>query len=536
MKFFIKNAGISSISICLITLVISTNLQAKTLVYCSEGSPEGFNPQLFASGTTYDASSIPLYNRLVEFQLGTTEIKPALAERWQVSDDGKVYTFYLRKGVKWHTSKNFKPSREFNADDVIYTFMRQKDASHPYHKVSDGSYEYFIGMDLDKIIDKIEKIDDHTVHFVLTRPEAPFLADMAMDFASILSAEYAEQMMKKGKPEQLDLDPIGAGPFQLIQYQKDSRILYKANRDYWRAKPKIDRLVFSITPDAAVRYAKLQKNECQVMAFPNPADLERMRQNKQIVLMEQPGLNVGYLAFNTEKKPLDNVKVRQALTMAVNKDAIIAAVYQGAGQKAKTLIPSTMWGYNQAIKDHPYDPQKAKALLKEAGIAEGSTIDIWAMPVQRPYNPNARRMAEMIQADWQKVGIKANIVSYEWGEYLKRAKNGEPQTVMIGWTGDNGDPDNFFATLFSCAAKAQSINYSKWCNKDFEALIQPARVTFDHNKRIELYRQAQVVMHEQVPALIIAHSTVYKPIRKEVTGFVVDPLGKHHFEVVDIKE
>lgn len=344
MKFFMKNAGILSISISLITLVISTDLQAKTLVYCSEGSPEGFNPQLFASGTTYDASSIPLYNRLVEFQLGTTEIKPALAERWQVSDDGKVYTFYLRKGVKWHTSKNFKPSREFNADDVIYTFMRQKDVSHPYHKVSGGSYEYFIGMDLDKIIDKIEKIDDHTVRFVLTRPEAPFLADMAMDFASILSAEYAEQMMKKGKPEQVDLEPIGTGPFQLIQYQKDSRILYKANRDYWGTKPKIARLVFSITPDAAVRYAKLQKNECQVMAFPNPADLERMRQNKQIVLMEQPGLNVGYLAFNTEKKPLDNVKVRQALTMAVNKDAIIAAVYQGADQKAKTLIPSTMWG------------------------------------------------------------------------------------------------------------------------------------------------------------------------------------------------
>ncbi|MDR5612513.1 MAG: ABC transporter substrate-binding protein, partial [Arsenophonus sp.] len=209
MKFFMKNAGILSISISLINLVISTDLQAKTLVYCSEGSPEGFNPQLFASGTTYDASSIPLYNRLVEFQLGTTEIKPALAERWQVSDDGKVYTFYLRKGVKWHTSKNFKPSREFNADDVIYTFMRQKDASHPYHKVSGGSYEYFIGMDLDKIIDKIEKIDDHTVRFVLTRPEAPFLADMAMDFASILSVEYAKQMMKKGKPEQVDLEPIG---------------------------------------------------------------------------------------------------------------------------------------------------------------------------------------------------------------------------------------------------------------------------------------------------------------------------------------
>lgn len=157
------------------------------------------------------------------------------------------------------------------------------------------------------------------------------------------------------------------------------------------------------------------------------------------------------------------------------------------------------------------------------------------MPVQRPYNPNARRMAEMIQADWAKVGVRAKIVTFEWGEYLKRAKAGEHQTVMMGWTGDNGDPDNFFATLFSCAAAKDGSNYSRWCYKPFEDLIQPARATDDHNKRIELYKQAQVVMHDQAPALIVAHSTVYEPVRKEVKGYVVDPLGKHHFDNVSIE-
>ena len=176
-----------------------------------------------------------------------------------------------------------------------------------------------------------------------------------------------------------------------------------------------------------------------------------------------------------------------------------------------------------------------KALLKEAGLEKGFSIDLWAMPVQRPYNPNARRMAEMIQADWAKVGVQAKIVTYEWGEYLKRAKDGEHQTVMMGWTGDNGDPDNFFATLFSCAASEQGSNYSKWCYKPFEDLIQPARATDDHNKRVELYKQAQVVMHDQAPALIIAHFTVFEPVRKEVKGYVVDPLGKHHFENVSIE-
>ncbi|RFT78582.1 dipeptide ABC transporter periplasmic-binding protein DppA [Serratia marcescens] len=527
-------SGILKFGIGLIALTVAASVQAKTLVYCSEGSPEGFNPQLFTSGTTYDASSVPIYNRLVEFKTGTTELQPGLAEKWDVSEDGKTYTFHLRKGVKWQSSKDFKPTRDFNADDVVFSFERQLDANNAYHKVSGGSYEYFEGMDMPKLIAKIEKVDDNTVRFVLNRPEVPFLADLGMDFASILSAEYADVMMKAGTPEKVDLNPIGTGPFQLLQYQKDSKILYKAFDGFWGTKPKIDRLVFSITPDASVRYAKLQKNECQVMPYPNPADIARMKQDKSINLLEKPGLNVGYLSFNTEKKPLDNVKVRQALTMAVNKQAIIDAVYQGAGQAAKNLIPPTMWGYNDAVQDYAYDPAKAKELLKEAGMADGFSIDMWAMPVQRPYNPNARRMAEMIQADWAKIGVKAKIVTYEWGEYLKRAKAGEHQTVMMGWTGDNGDPDNFFATLFSCAAAKDGSNYSRWCYKPFEDLIQPARAESNHDKRIELYKQAQVVMHDQAPALIVAHSTVYEPVRKEVKGYVVDPLGKHHFENVSV--
>lgn len=201
MRISLKKSGMLKLGLSLVAMTVAASVQAKTLVYCSEGSPEGFNPQLFTSGTTYDASSVPLYNRLVEFKIGTTEVIPGLAEKWEVSEDGKTYTFHLRKGVKWHDNKEFKPTRELNADDVVFSFDRQKNAQNPYHKVSGGSYEYFEGMGLPELISEVKKVDDNTVQFVLTRPEAPFLADLAMDFASILSKEYADAMMKAGTPE-----------------------------------------------------------------------------------------------------------------------------------------------------------------------------------------------------------------------------------------------------------------------------------------------------------------------------------------------
>jgi dipeptide transport system substrate-binding protein len=505
----------------------------KTLVYCSEGSPEGFVPALYTAGTTFDASGRQIYNRLVEFEPGTTNIQPALAESWTVSDDGLEYTFNLRRDVAFHTTDWFTPSRPFNADDVIFTFERQWKPDHPYHNVSGGTYEYFNSMGLQDLLKSIEKVDDYTVKFVLNQPEAPFIANMGMDFASILSAEYAEQMMAAGTPEQVDLQPVGTGPFQFVAYQKDAVIRYRAHPDYWNGKAALDNLIFAITPDASVRWQKLQAGECHVMPYPNPADLDAMRQNPDIEVLEQEGLNVGYLAFNTEKPPFDNVRVRQALNLAINKDAIIDAVFQGAGKVAKNPLPPTIWSYNDAVQDYPYDPDQAKQILEEEGVTDLKT-NIWAMPVQRPYNPNARRMAELIQADWADVGVAAEIVSFEWGEYLKRSLAGEHQTLLLGWTGDNGDPDNFLYVLLSCDAAKDGANRARWCHKPFDDLLIQAKRTADKAERTRLYEEAQVIFKEQAPWVTIAHSIVFKPIRKEVQGFKIDPFGGHYFYGVDL--
>ena len=508
---------------------------AKTLVYCSEGSPENFNPQINTTGTSFD-TAYPVFNKLVEFIPGTTELQPALAESWDVSDDGKVYTFHLRKGVKFHARGGFTPSREFTADDVIATFNRMWKKDDAYHAVSGGAYDYFNDMGMPDLLSAIEKVDDNTVKMTLSKPESPFIANLAMDFAAIHSKEYMDAMLKAGTPEKVDQEPIGTGPFIWANYRKDDRIIYNANVNYFRGKQPIDRLVFSITPDQATREARLEAGECDVIPYPNPANVEKLKSNPNLQVLEQEGLNVGYLAMNVQKPPFDNVKVRQAINMAIDKEAILAAVYQGAGKAAKNPIPPTIWSYDDSIEAYPYDVEKAKAMLAEAGVSNLQT-DLWYMPVQRPYNPDAKRMAELMQADLAKVGITAELKTFEWGEYRKRLQAGEHMMGMLGWTGDNGDPDNFMGVLLSCgSAREGGQNVAKWCNEEFTKLLDEAKQISDVEKRTELYKQAQAIFHEEAPWVPVAHSVVHMPMSKKVSGYKVHPLGTHIFEGVDIAE
>ena len=523
-------------ALALPALLALAPVSAKTLVFCSEGSPENFAPSVNTTGTSFDATD-QIYDNVVKFERGGTKVIPGLAERWTISKDGTEYTFFLRKGVKWHTNKNFKPSRDFNADDFIFSIERQWKETDPYFKVTSSNHSYFNDMGMPKLLKSVDKVDDYTVKITLNQAEAPFLSNLAMQYAGIQSKEYAIAMIKAGTPEKLDQEPSGTGPFMLVQYQKDSLIRYKAFPQYWAGKAKIDDLVFAITPDASVRWAKLQKGECHVMPYPNPADMPAIRKDPNVTVLEQPGLNVGYLAYNTTKKPFDDVRVRKAVNMAINKQAIVDAVYLGTGIAAKNPIPPTQWSYNNAVKDDAFDPAAAKKLLAAAGLPDGFSTDLWAMPVQRPYNPNAKRIAELMQADLAKVGIKAEIKSFEWGEYRKRMQAGEHQMGMLGWTGDNGDPDNFLNTLLGCSsAKSNGSNVAKFCYQPFEDLIQKAKVESNQAERSKLYEKAQVIFKEQAPWFTIAHAVQLKPVRKEVIDFKLSPFARHSFYGVDIKQ
>lgn len=523
-------------SLTALALSVASFAQAETtFVNCTSRSPTGFSPALVMDGLSYNASSQQVYNRLVEFKPGSTEIEPGLAESWDISDDGLSYTFHLRHGVKFHQNKEFKPSRDFNADDVVFSFQRQLDPNHPYHKVSNATYPYFNAMKFPSLLKSVEKIDDYTVKITLNKVDATFLSSLGMDFISIYSAEYADKMLAQGKPETIDNQPIGTGPFVFVNYQVDQAIRFVANPDYWKGKAAIDRLIFSITPDATARYKKVQSGACDLMDFPNQADISRMKDDPKIQLQSHEGLNVAYIALNAEKKPLDNVKVRQALNYATDKQAIIEAVYNGAGVIAKTPLPPTIWGYNDNITGYPYDLEKAKQLLAEAGYPDGFELELWVQPVVRNSNPNPRRMAELLQADWAKIGVKAKLVSYEWGDYLKRSRAGELEAGIYGWSGDNGDPDNFLSPLLSCGTIGSS-NYARWCNADYDALLNKAISLNDKDQRVALYEQAQEIFKEQAPWVVIAHSITYTPMSLRVQNYTHNPFGYTAFYGISLKD
>ena len=318
-------------------------------MFCSEGSPAGFDPAQYTTGTDYDATSVTLFNRLVQFERGGTgDPGPGgkLGHRRRRQD------LHLppAQGVKFHSTDYFKPTREFNADDVLFTFQRMLDKNHPFRKAY-PTEPYFTDMGLDKNIARVEKLDEHRVKFTLNEVDAAFIQNLAMDVASIQSAEYAGQLLEAGKPQQINQKPIGTGPFILSRYQKDAQIRFKGNKDYWKPEDvKIDNLI-SINTDAAVRAQKLKAGECQITLNPRPADLKALQEAANLKVPSQPGFNLGYIAYNVTHKPFDQLEVRQALDMAVNKQAIIDAVYQGAGQLAVNGMPPTQWSYDETIKD-----------------------------------------------------------------------------------------------------------------------------------------------------------------------------------------
>jgi len=498
--------------------------QGGTLVFGRGGDSVGLDPAYETDGNSFMICD-NLYEALVAYKDESTELEPGLAESWQISADGKTYTFALRKGVKFHDGT------PFNADAVVFSIGRMmKNRNLKFFgkgwdiPAQERTPEYWVSMEMDGTIDSIEATDESTVVFKLKRVEAPFLANMGMDFADIISPTAFTN-----NPKEFLRNPVGTGPFKFVKWIKDDRIVLEKNQDYWdtSAGPYLEKVVFRSIPENSVRFLELKTAGIDICQFPNPADVDLARKDKNLKLTSQPGMNIGYLSFNHTKEPWkSNVHLRRAIAYAINRKAIVDNIYQGMGQVAKNPIPPTMWGYNHDVPGFPFDRELAKKELAKAGFPGGEglpEITLWSMPVPRPYNPDGLKIGVAMSADLAKVGIKAKVVSYEWGTYLKRQRE-QPKDMdlfQLGWTGDNGDPDNFLAVLFD--GLASSSIRTQWHNQEYHNLILQGKQTVDQDKRADIYKKTLQLIYDEVPVISIAHSTVIWPTRNKVMDFKLHP-------------
>ena len=504
---------------------------AGTLTVCTESSPDGFDMVQYESAVTNDAAGLTIYDQLLNFKPGTTEVVPGLVQKWDLSADGTVYTFQLRKGVKFHTTPWFKPTRDFNADDVLWSVNRVNDKKNPAYGVAKNGYIYWEGMEMSSLIKSLDKVDDYTVRFTLTRPEAPFLANLAMSsIGSMYSAEYGVQLAKTGKYDELNTQPVGTGPFVFKSYQKDAIVRYAANAAYWGGAPKVDSLIFAITVDPNVRIQRLKAGECLVGTNMKAETASAFDNDPNVKMVRNSPLLTAYVAPNAKGKFTSDKRFREALWLALDKKTYILSVYGGNATPAATFLPPGIWSFDKTLQNK-YDPEKAKQLVKASGY-DGTEL---ALFTRIGGSIDGKRAGELMQSDWAKVGIKVKVQMMEWGELLKRTAKGDHDITFLNWAGDNGDPDNFFTPNLSCSSVEGGGNKSQWCNKTFDDLISLARKTPDPKKRTELYVKAQKLLFDEVGMIPMVYPVNMTAINKRVSGYVPNPFANNDFRAVSVK-
>ena len=496
--------------------------EPKILVFGRGGDSVSLDPARATDGESFKVTQ-NIFETLLNFGEQDTTINEGLATKWEPSEDGLTYTFTLREGVKFHDGT------DFNAEAVVKNFERWANGTEdqfPYYASMFGGFK----ADEGHVIESVTAEGDTTVVFTLKRPQSPFLKNIAMSPFAIASPTAFE-----ASGDKFGDNPVGTGPFTFAEWKKNDSITIDKNADYWdKDLPKLDKVIFRAIPDNSARLNALSTNEIDLADGINPTDTKTVTDNAKLQLFERPSMNVGYLGLTNTRPPFDDVKVRQAINHAIDKQSIIDAFFNGGAEIAKNPMPPSISGYNDDIAGYEFDPEKAKALLKEAGLEDGFEMELWAMPVPRPYMPDGTKVAEVIQKNLADIGIKAKIVSYEWATYLEKTKNGEADAFMLGWTGDNGDADNFLYTLLD-KDNIGSNNYAYYSNDEVHDILINAQSEVDEDKRNELYAQAQEIIFEEAPWVPLAHSTPLLAGNADLVNFTPHPTGSDRLNKVDFK-
>ncbi|AJQ99512.1 Peptide transport periplasmic protein SapA [Enterobacteriaceae bacterium bta3-1] len=504
------------------------DIRQSGFIYCVSGILNTFNPQMASSGLTVDTLAAQLYDRLLDVDPYTYRLIPELAQNWEVLDGGATYVLHLRKDVPFQTTDWFKPTRKMNADDVVFSFNRMFDPKHPYHNVNGGHYPYFESLQFSDAVQSVRKLDNSTVEIRLKQPDASFLWHLATHYAPILSAEYANNLAKKGKEEEIDRLPVGTGPFMLNEYHAGQYIRLDRNDAFWKGKPRMPQVIIDLGAGGTGRLSKLLTGECDVLAYPAASQLSILRDDPRLRLTLRPGMNVAYLAFNTRKPPLDNLDVRRAIAYSINNQRLMQSIYYGTAETAASLLPRASWAYDSEAKITEYNPEKSRELLKQAGVTN-LHLQLWVPTASQAYNPSPLKTAELIQADMAQVGIKVSIVPVEGRFQEARLSDMSHDMTLSGWATDSNDPDSFFRPLLSCAAIQSQTNLAHWCDPSFDSLLHKALLSQQLSQRIEDYQDAQKILEEQLPILPLASSLRLQAYRYDIKGLVLSPFGNASF-------
>ncbi|WP_411678801.1 ABC transporter substrate-binding protein [Clostridium thailandense] len=467
-----------------------------------------------------------IFETLVKYEREGKEIKPSLAVDWKCSEDGLTWVFKLRQGVKFHDET------DFNAHSVVFNFQRWMDINNPYHEGQFSYWNYVFG-GFPGFVKSVVALSDYTVEIKLSKPYAPFLSTLTMP---IFSIESPEAIKKYGT--EVYKHPVGTGPFCFKSWKPNDNILLVRNDGYWNTNAKVDEVEFKVIPLGKDRLDQLKKGTIQIADNLSPDDTLTAEKDGKLQLFLRPCFNVGYMAMNNEKTPFNNRQVRTAISYAINKDELIKEAFDNIAKPAKTFIPPIFPGYNESVEPIEYNIEKSIELLKEAGYPQGFKTTLEVMECSRNYFPRPLQVAQYIKESLKKVNIEVNIQTYSWDEYLNRIRNGEHELALIGWTGDNIDPDNFLNTLLSSdnAKLGIASNYSFYKNKEIDTLLTQARETNDMIFRKNLYKKLLGIVNYDMPAIPLAHTMPVVATSLYVEGYSPYITGVESLESVDIKQ
>ncbi len=528
----------------------SVTAQGNTFTFGEFGNAVALDPAIVTDGISFRVT-VQGCEPLLQFADETTIPRPGLAESWTASDDGLVWTFKLREGIMFHDGT------PFNADAVVYNFERWRFTDHPTHfpeVVFEDYSSMWNGFDDDSIITNVEATSEYEVTFTLSEPNGGMLNTLAMPMFAISSPAAIEAAgAAYGTPS------VGyscTGPYKFVEWISDDHITLTRNEDYWdEISGNVDTIIYRVIPNAAARFAALQAGEIDAFEQPNVEDLPAIESGDNTYVLMRPPLNVFYLAFSYRIKELRDPLVREAISLAINRQEIVDAFYPPGAVVATTMIPPSLWGFNPDVPAVPYDPDLAMELLAEAGYPDGFSevtllgvdennnvtdeevgtipFTLYFMPVQRPYNPDGLGIGEAMASYLAAIGLDVTLDQVgDWSAYLAARSNGELTGLyQLGWTGDNGDPDNFLGYFYLNQPVPQEGYYQ---NEEVSQLLRQARSMTEQSEREPVYQQVDQIMHDEVARLYIAHSGVPLAFSNRVSGYIPNPLATEHFKYVSV--